>query len=115
MNGSFDPPTVYTVIAGIGLAAVVLTPWNEEESLSRLWCVHEIGVAAQPSCRTVVILLEDEEKNFLGILGYNRKQIMQDLCKVKVKQCKTSEEEDRGTVHRFIEEDGVGRLRTTRM
>ncbi|CAK4147952.1 unnamed protein product [Aphanomyces euteiches] len=104
----------YRSLTSIGNVVMVLSPWKNPETLTRMWCVFEVYASIVANCRFEVALGKTQKEDFLQEIVQEDNAFLRMLASIKSETSETKVDADRAFIQAKIEAD-VGFAKLDRM
>ncbi|KAH9142805.1 hypothetical protein AeRB84_013144 [Aphanomyces euteiches] len=104
----------YSSLTSIGNVVMVLSPWNNPETLTRMWCVFEVYASIMANARFEVALGKMQKEEFLKEIVQQDNAFFRMLARIKSETSETKVEADREFIEAKIRAD-IGFSRLDRM
>jgi tetratricopeptide (TPR) repeat protein len=102
------------LIASIGAVLMIMQPWNAPLTLTRCWCVLELGHCARKGCKFDIAFTADERDRFLNAMRSDSACLLDVIANVNSLKSSCSRPEDRLEILSGIE-GSIGFTKLDRM
>ena len=108
-----DPPMSHgqvlkPAIVNCGRTVLVLHPWENPKSFTRVWCLFEIMSTLEEGATLDVALSGAERKRFVETLTSEFEDIMKNISSIDARKATATVLEDRDAIFRLIEDGTFG-------
>jgi len=104
---SFDKhmEEIQTIVTGVGRIWSMMFPWNNPQSLKRVWCLFEIYVAiTEVGVEAEIIMPVDQEEAMINSLNDDINNLLDVLSNTHIENAMASKQEDRRKILTLVEE-----------
>lgn len=115
VKDDFEPDHVETLIQAIGTTLMVAHPWNNPDTLKRIWCVFEVLCTIQSGAQLEVTIARSNDLMKMNANTHMHEDIfdsvLDSMKNIKVEKAKARSESDREKIMSLIKA-GPGFLKT---